>query len=271
MSRTAAAYPRTATNSPRAVTRPRRARLITLVAASLLASTLNAAPAGAAGGFSDVREGGVREPAITALAEMGIFDRTECGKGLFCPREPIERWVMAVWLIRVLGGEVGAGAASRFADVDSSAWWSRYTEALADREITKGCKRGPLRYCPEGSVVRAQMASFIVRAFDLESAPSAGFADTAGNFHRSDIDALAAAEITEGCKTGPLRYCPDKPVTRAEMATFLHRALQRSGPTGISNDVPAADLTHISTGETVDLRSFFTGDKGVLIWFWAPW
>ena len=254
-----------------AVIRSRRAWLVSLVAASLLASTLNAAPAGADGGFSDVAHGGVHEPAITALADLGVFDRTECAKGRFCPGDPIERWVMAVWLIRVLGGPVGADGASRFADVDSSEWWSPFTEALADRGVTKGCKTNPLRYCPDQSVNRAQMASFIVRAFDLPPAAPAGFADTAGNTHRSDIDALAAAGITKGCKTGPLRYCPDQPVTRAEMATFLHRALQRSGPTGISNDVPDADLTYISTGETVDLRSFFTGDKGVLIWFWAPW
>ena len=70
------------------------------------------------------------------------------------------------------------------------------------------------------------MATFLVRALDLDPAPSAGFADTEGNTHQANIDALAAAGITAGCKTDPLRYCPDQPVTRAQMATFLVRALR---------------------------------------------
>ena len=37
------------------------------------------------------------------------------------------------------------------------------------------------------------------------------------------IAAIAAAGITFGCDAG--RYCPDEPVTRAQMATFLARAL----------------------------------------------
>ena len=32
---------------------------------------------------------------------------------------------------------------------------------------------------------------------------------------------------TAGCATDPLRFCPERPVTRAEMATLLVRALDR--------------------------------------------
>ena len=46
-----------------------------------------------------------------------------------------------------------------------------------------------------------------------------------GDTHEANIDALAAAGVTKGCKTDPLRYCPDQAVTRAQMATFLVRAL----------------------------------------------
>ena len=50
---------------------------------------------------------------------------------------------------------------------------------------------------------------------------AAGSADTAGNTHAANIDALAAAGVTAGCRTDPLSYCPDQPVTRAQLATFL--------------------------------------------------
>ena len=93
-----------------------------------------------------------------------------------------------------------------------------------------------------------------------KAAAPAGFADTGGDTHEANIDALAAAGITTGCETDPLRYCPDQPVTRAQMATFLHRALlaqkeqvTEPEPVTISDDVPDVDLVDISTGETVKL------------------
>ena len=100
-----------------------------------------------------------------------------------------------------------------------------YVERLADLQITVGCKPNPLRFCPDETVTRARMASFLVRAFDLAEAPSAGFADTESSVHEANIDALFAAGITAGCKTDPLRYCPDSPVSRAQMASLLNRGL----------------------------------------------
>ena len=249
-----------------------------MVAATLAAAAATPLPAGGAEGFSDVGSGGVHEPAINDLADRGVFAGTECGDGLFCPDDPIDRWVMAVWLIRVLGGEVTDTATSRFDDVDASDWWSTYAEELADRNITAGCETDPLRYCPDDSVTRAQMATFLVHAFDLESASPAGFVDTGGNTHEAGIDALAAVGITAGCETDPLRFCPDDSVTRAQMATFLHRALLEQEeqmtepePVAISDDVPDVDLTDFSTGEVVSLRSFVTGDQPLLLWFWSPY
>ena len=207
----------------------RRLGVAALAAAVTLAGLAPAAAAqegiDAPTGFSDVT-GGVHKPAIDALDELGLFDGTECGQQQFCPGEQMKRWTMAVWLVRVLDeAEPPAADESSFADVDFEKWWLPHVERLAELEVTKGCLVDPLRYCPDRSVTRAEMATFLTRAFDLEEADPAGFIDTGGNFHEADIDALAAAGITAGCATGPLRYCPDKPVTRAEMATFLARAL----------------------------------------------
>ena len=247
--------------------------LVVGATAPALASTVGS------GGFTDVPEGGTHGPAINALAEMGVFEGTECEGGLFCPRDPVGRRVMAVWLVRALGGEGTTTGTSRFADVDAASWWSPYAEELADREITTGCADNPLRYCPDKTVNRGQMATFLVRAFGLEpAASSAGFADVdAGGTHGANIDALFAAGITTGCGEDPLRYCPRKVVNRGQMATFLHRALLKqeeaagSAPVEISADVPDTDLTDVSTGDTVKLRSVFTGHKAVMFWFWAEW
>ena len=70
------------------------------------------------------------------------------------------------------------------------------------------------------------MASFLARALRLGDAPPAGFTDLdPAGVHTGDIHALAAAGVTAGCAADPLRYCPDQPVTRAQMASFLARAL----------------------------------------------
>ena len=175
--------------------------------------------------FADVT-GGPHAEALQALAERGILDGTECGADRVCPDEPIKRRTVAVWLVRAVDGEdPPAVGGTGFEDVDGEAWWMPYVERLAILRITKGCAAEPLRYCPDDPVTRGQMASFLMRSFGLEPAPPAGFRDTVGVSHVEAIDALYAAGVTVGCDTNPLRYCPVQPVTRAQMATFIARAL----------------------------------------------
>ncbi len=167
-------------------------------------------------------DGEFYEPAIEALAERGILEGTECGEGLVCPDDEMKRWVMAVWMVRVLeDAEYGEVISS----LDAAEWWTPFVERLAQLGVTKGCDLHPARFCPDNPVTRGEMATFLVRAFRLAAAPSAGFADTGGHGHAADIDALAAANITQGCDVDPARFCPDDSVTRGEMATFLARAL----------------------------------------------
>ena len=90
------------------------------------------------------------------------------------------------------------------------------------------------------------------RALGLEvSQQSAGFEDVdPDSAHGSAIDALYAAGITVGCSSDPLGYCPDRAVTRAEMATFLTRALglevsQQSA--GFKTSTPTARTAPLST------------------------
>ena len=199
-----------------------------VTAAALLAPLVGPAPAAAQppapAGFSDVSPGS-HKPAIDALDQMGVFEGTLCGENRFCPSSHIDRSTMAVWLIRVLeSGDPPDTDASGFADVDSDQWWAPFVERIADLEITVGCKREPLRYCPDELVTRARMATFLERAFDLDPADPVGFVDIAGSTHEANINALAASKLTVGCKKDPLSFCPNTAVSRAQMATFLHRA-----------------------------------------------
>ncbi len=216
----------------------------------------------AAGSFEDVS--GTHRASVEVLAEKGIFDGTECATGRFCPNLPIQRWVMAVWLVRALDGADPAPAdPARFADVDERAWWAVHVERLAELGITQGCATEPARFCPESPVPRAQMATFLTRAFRLPSGPAAGFADVAdGSTHQPGIAAVAAAGITTGCKVEPARYCPQRATTRAHMATFLTRALEfdRTNPPGPSG-IPAPGPGTSSLAR-IPLNLWYLGSPG---------
>jgi hypothetical protein len=92
---------------------------------------------------------------------------------------------------------------------------------IADAGITSGCSTD--LYCPYALVSRAEMATFLVRAFGLPASSTNAFSDDGGSIHHASINALAAAGVTNGCQPG--RYCPTSTVTRGELATFVMRAL----------------------------------------------
>ena len=76
-----------------------------------------AAAAGFRGALpADIDLDGERYDAVRALTRDGVLEGSECGPGLFCPDDPIPRWLMAVWLVRVLDGQDPEPASvSRFA------------------------------------------------------------------------------------------------------------------------------------------------------------
>ena len=177
--------------------------------------------------YTDVDDTNVHKSSIDTLVAIGLLDGTECAADKFCPSESLQRWVMAVWLIRSIdNSEPASISVSRFADVDPAEWWAPYVERLAEWGITMGCSVDPVRYCPNEHVTRAQMASFIARALRLKGASVGFFADIQDNTHEQNIVALAVSGITVGCRINPTNYCPNRKVSRAQMATFLARALE---------------------------------------------
>jgi len=116
-----------------------------------------------------------------------------------------------------------------FTDVSLSDPFSPYIKSIANAGITAGCSTTPMMYCPALAVNRAQMAVFLERGIHGSSyvppavGGSTGFSDVAISYWAAVwIKQLAADSITGGCGTGI--YCPESPVTRAQMAIFLLRA-----------------------------------------------
>ena len=94
---------------------------------------------------------------------------------------------------------------------------------LASAGVTTGCNAAGTAFCPDDPVTRAQMATFLIRALDDGPSTTNFFDDDDASVHEQNINGLANAEITFGC--GDRVFCPDEPVTRAQMASFLVRAL----------------------------------------------
>ena len=142
---------------------------------------------------------------------------------------PIPRWQMAVWTVRVLDGQdPPAVDAYRFGDVDEDDWYAAHVERMFTLGVTRGCGDGT-NFCPDRNVTRAEMAVFLTRAYDLPAGPDPGFADVpADAWYVKQVAALAASGVTKGCGDGT-NFCPSRATTRAHMATFLHRAINR-GP-----------------------------------------
>ena len=174
------------------------------------------------GTFGDVAPQSWAERYIEGLVAEGIT--VGCGGGMYCPDNDVTRAQMAVFLLK---GEHGPtwqppAATGVFLDVPLDYWAAAWIETLAVEGITVGC--GGDLYCPETPVSRDQMAVFLLKTehgSSWQPPPAVGVFDDVpvGHWAAPWIEALAAEAITAGCSD--TEYCPDNPVTRAQMAVFL--------------------------------------------------
>jgi hypothetical protein len=86
---------------------------------------------------------------------------------------------------------------------------------------------------PRGAAIRIRKARFTWTRQVSPAPPSARFTDVpTDHLFFQFIEALVRSGITVGC--GPDTYCPDAPVTRAQMAAFLSKALGLQWPLPLS-------------------------------------
>ena len=181
------------------------------------------------GRFSD-DDGTAHEANIEIIATLGVtLGCNPPHNDRFCPGETVTRAQMMGFLARALGDPgKPAGQTNRFDDVPDDAWYRAYVEAMADRGVVEPYEDGTFR--PRQPVTRRDMAVFMTRAFPAIPEP----VEPVGTFvdvpqddrHAGAIEAIMAAGVTQGCSLEPLSYCPDRPVNRAQMASFLVRALK---------------------------------------------
>jgi SpoIID/LytB domain protein len=122
-------------------------------------------------GFSDL--GGLsheERDAINQLAILGITKGT--GPSTFSPDRTIDRWQMAIFLIRLHSatGFDPPPASGVFTDLTGHPMETVDSiHQLFALGVTNGCATSPARYCPDSQVTREQMASFLARLIRLDT------------------------------------------------------------------------------------------------------
>ena len=178
------------------------------------------------GTFAD-DDGNVHEPNIETVATLGIT--TGCGElqdHTYCPSRHVTRAQMVVFLGRALGIRPDERTVSRFSDVPAGAWYAAYVEGLADLSVVRTVHGEAFR--PSDPITRAEMALWMARAFDSihELNSTGAFADVPVDApYAGAVEGLLEAGVTKGCSQEPRAFCPDDPVKRDQMASFLARAL----------------------------------------------
>ncbi|MFL6262037.1 MAG: S-layer homology domain-containing protein [Thermoanaerobaculia bacterium] len=116
--------------------------------------------------FADVPCSDPLAPWVEELVRRGVT--AGCGGGNYCPTNPVTRNQMAVFLIKTTEGPSfvpPACTTDPFNDVPCSSPFAPWVKLITDRGITAGCGGGA--YCPNNTVVRAQMAVFSSVNFHL--------------------------------------------------------------------------------------------------------
>jgi hypothetical protein len=174
--------------------------------------------------FEDVdEERNVHAANICRLVEAEITAGTS--DTTYGPGQSVTRQQMAAFLTRALDLPTREG--SEFDDVDPDSPFAPYINALVDAEITAGVS--DTEFAPGAQLDRQQMATFLMRALELEPIsehefPGDSFDDVSSdNVHSGAIYAVAEAEITQGVAEN--RFAPNRVVLRDQMASFLMRSV----------------------------------------------
>jgi len=141
----------------------------------------------------------------------------------FCPSQNITRGEMAAFISRTLHLTATTGVPI-YNDVGGHLFETEIDQ-IQTVGIGFGCTETD--FCPDRPLQRDEMAELLVRAFGYENLDGLDFfTDDTGNPFETSINKLASAQITLGCNPPEGdQFCPDRLLSRAEMASFFVRAL----------------------------------------------
>ena len=177
--------------------------------------------------FSDVPGGAYYEEAVRWAVEKGVTTGTTATT--FSPSAPCTRAQLAAFLWR-LAGEPESTRDLTFTDVRADAWCAKALRWAAEQGVVTGYADGCFR--PDQTVTRIQAVAMLYRY-----ARAQGMDTTQGGMAVREFDDFAAVPtyaleaagwaVNAGILRGAgNRLMPNDPCTRAQIVTFLYRAMQ---------------------------------------------
>jgi hypothetical protein len=175
--------------------------------------------------FADVPAGYWALDHVQSIWAAGITTGCLSSPLSYCPDSDISRAEMAVYVERGIHGSSYTPPVVPLTFVDTAGPYQYWIEALRADGITGGC--GGANFCPNASITRAQMAIFLLRAkYGSSYIPPAPTGTVwldvpVTHWAAAWAEQLGIEGISAGCGGG--KFCPEEPVTRAEMAVLVQR------------------------------------------------
>ena len=172
----------------------------------------------AASTFADVPAGSYYERAVIWAAANGITNGV--GNGQFGVDAPCTRAQAVTLLWRAAGSPAPEISAMPFTDVPVGSYYYDAVLWAVKNGIAKGMSE--TTFGPDASCTRAQIVTFLYRAFGTPAGGDAAFADTTPNAYYAEAVRWAVATgVTTG--TSNTTFSPNADCTRAQIVTFLWR------------------------------------------------
>jgi len=171
--------------------------------------------------FPDVPDSKHFAEAVNDLAARNIIGGYP--DGTFRPNDSITRGQAAAIIVKMTKLPTTNIKDPKFKDVSTANGYYKAIAVLAEKGVINGYGDG--RFGPNDSITRAQMASIIIKAFELPlyHDPDYGFLDVAHkNGHREGIYSLYQLGLTTG--TSPTTFSPNASITRGQAAKLLKAA-----------------------------------------------
>ncbi|RSK28702.1 DUF5011 domain-containing protein [Bacillus sp. HMF5848] len=235
-----------------------RRYMASAVTATIVASSLTPLSAVQAAEGSqtllDVNEASFGYNEIMYMLANGIV--TGYDDGTYKPNNSISREHAAVILSRAFNLQPPSELNS-FIDIPANYLYAKEIAAVKEFGIFRGTDAG--EFLPKESLTREQMATILVRAFNLQANDtSVNLSDlqAVSPSHLENVKILYQNGITTGKDDGT--YAPHDPVTRAQMAVFLYRVIgeQISTVEAVANGVVTVDGVAYTVVES--LQPLFT-------------
>lgn len=176
-----------------------------------------------ASAFDDVPKGSYYEEAVSWAVEQGITAGTTAAT--FSPNDACTRAQAVTFLWRAAGSPEPENGVMPFTDVAESSYYHDAVLWAVEQGITVGTSA--TTFSPDARCTRAQIVTFLWRS---QNSPAAGaanpFRDVADDAYYVHAVLWAVKEnVTNG--TSSTAFSPDADCTRAQIVTFIWRALAK--------------------------------------------